>query len=236
MDFEQLSLFYGSFNLMAERVEFTADILQFEYRYHTADLQIYAKGDTFLSLIANSIFAIYHYISPGRKLPGTCEASLTAASLSKAKEGTMTLLENSFESRLKIEELKDWQQIQVTGSDAGEGGDMGQYFMSCLSEALFLFHGYRFIIQKLTIESENLKQDELTFQKSSSDGDVSESEDNKDNESDELAFPDILLRCEGELWDSKKHISGTEIKAITWSNLSITYQDGTWHAYFIVDI
>jgi SHS2 domain-containing protein len=49
---------------------------------------------------------------------------------------------------------------------------------------------------------------------------------------------EITGRAWGESFDLKKHPAGTEIKAITYSNMQINenQQDGNTHIYVIVDI
>lgn len=54
-------------------------------------------------------------------------------------------------------------------------------------------------------------------------------------EFDKKAFK-LTVRGEGELWDPSKHAQGTEIKAITYSNMQIHEKEGKADLYVIVDI
>ncbi|KII63605.1 Protein archease-like protein [Thelohanellus kitauei] len=52
---------------------------------------------------------------------------------------------------------------------------------------------------------------------------------------DETNFK-ITAKCYGENFLHGKHVQGTEIKAITYSNMQISNIDSYWHVYVVVDI
>jgi SHS2 domain-containing protein len=191
-------------------VSFRPDTSKFEYRYHTADVQIHAHGESFLALLASSIFAIFHYISP--VVPPSLESALDTLHVSDtlaAKEA--------------------WQTLYLEEEDM----HLQSLFMKVLSEALFLFHGYRFLVFNVLVTGTNLVEHRLRADHSMDEDVAAESDSDG---ADENTAPFLELILDGEHWDKKRHVSGTEIKAITWSNLSIEFRDPLWHAYFIVDI
>ena len=189
---------------------FQLDCTKFEYRYHTADLQIYSRGNTFLELIATSIFAIYHYISPDVPTSSSQGASTQNVDFKGTRQDWQTII---------IEEPQD-------NEDEKGKIDLAQLLMQCLSEALFLFHGYRFLIFKVQFFTEGFDENALR-------GDLSSTAVLRDSPKSLR----LSLIVDGEKWDKARHASGTEIKAITWSNFSVSFnEDSGWHAYFIVDI
>ena len=187
---------------------FQFDCTKFEYRYHTADLQIYSRGNTFLELIATSIFAIYHYISPNVPTSSSQEASTQNVDFKGIRRDWQTII---------IEEPQDNEKREI---------DLSQLLMQCLSEALFLFHGYRFLIFKVQFFTEGFYENVLRGDRSTTAALMDSPKSLK-----------LSLVVDGEKWDTARHASGTEIKAITWSNFSVSFaEDSGWHAYFIVDI
>jgi SHS2 domain-containing protein len=171
------------------------------------------QGDSFTDLLASSIFAIFNYISPisDSETHDSCQLTL----------------------------LHDWQTIQV---QVQNHYDLARLWMSAMSEAVFLFHGYKFLIQRLKIEISDFKEESLRIDYDIQAEDTSEEDDESVTEQvvqlNTAMQHSFIVQVDGETWQRGKHASGTEIKAITWSNFRLYYdrKGQSWHVYFIVDI
>ncbi len=88
-----------------------------------------------------------------------------------------------------------------------QGHDMDSLLFNFLDEVLFLFNAEPFLTCK-TIEITEFDREKFT----------------------------ISAKCKGEPFDLSKHPQGTEIKAITYSNMQIYDEENRHEVYVIVDI
>src|SRR5262245_61959597 len=108
----------------------------FEYRYHTADVQIHAHGLSLSQLFANSIFAIFHYMTD---LNHVCK---------------------------RLEERADGvprPMVPVVGHEISvEEDTLERCLMKALAEALYLFHADKFVACRVIVLETNIRdEDEL---------------------------------------------------------------------------
>ena len=89
-----------------------------------------------------------------------------------------------------------------------EGADPTDLWINYLREILYLFNGEGFLVQEVG---------EMTFSRSA------------------VGFL-LSARCSGEIYDPRRHLLATEVKAVTYHHAEVAETPGGWRGVFIVDV
>ena len=92
-----------------------------------------------------------------------------------------------------------------------EGADPTDLWINYLREILYLFNGEGFFVREVG---------ELTFAPSAAGA---------------AGFL-LTAHCSGEIYDPRRHLLATEVKAVTYHHAEVTETPGGWRGVFIVDV
>jgi SHS2 domain-containing protein len=99
------------------------------------------------------------------------------------------------------------EDATTTATVRVSGHDKESLVFNTMQELLTMFHEDHFVVRTLTV---------------------------KEGAEDDLHFAE--LDAFGESFDNDKHTIGTEVKAVTYSNLKVKEENGRWDIWVIVDI
>jgi SHS2 domain-containing protein len=106
----------------------------------------------------------------------------------------------------------DRKEALVSTTINAQGSDLIDLFFHFLDEVLFLYAGpLHMALKRISITNMSAEHDQ--------DSDLS-----------------VEAACYGEPWCNERHAHGTEIKAITFSNMQILSSESRYDCYVIVDI
>lgn len=110
-------------------------------------------------------------------------------------------------TQLNLVEVNDSESTQYASCVEAKGHDLCSLVFDFLQEWLCVFHETNFVVKKVKVEQ--LERDKFTIKSSG---------------------------C-GERADWSRHVQGTEVKAITYSNMQVVEDEkGEYHIWVIVDI
>jgi SHS2 domain-containing protein len=100
-------------------------------------------------------------------------------------------------------------EVDTTASTISVSGhDKESLVFNTMQELLTRFHEDHFVVRTLNVVNEGV--------------------------ANEMHFAELMVL--GEVFDDGKHTAGTEVKAVTYSNLNVKEEGGRWDIWVIVDI
>lgn len=133
-------------------------------------------------------------------------------------------------SNIDLVDLNNKDRIHSYEFDI-ESDDIQACVYNTMDEFLFRFVTNNILVGKIDISSITV----INHDSNNSSGSDNDN-DNDNNNNTTTTIYKLHITAYGELFDLDKHTQGTEIKAITYSNMKIYNDNNRWDIYVIVDI
>ena len=178
----------------------------YEYLDHTADVQLHSWGENLSEALEYLALAMFNYMSP---LAG------------------ISINENVSLSVIEDEEANNANNSEGHSCLKVKGHDLHSLIYSYLDEWLYVFHSTGFIPKEIKV---------FDCISGSNDSDSGSHNDGGANVSGGTNKFHLKSFGKGEILNLDKHDQGTEVKAITYSNMMVFEKEGVTHVFVIVDI